>query len=107
MGVSLSSFSKKSSAREMHIVKETDLSGSGFRIRNPREKKQAVRPETPKLNILELQNRRQQAMAKVNTGKRAPNQLNPYAKLGSLAAMPAAPGKADPVHIVAEIPPKN
>ena len=41
-------------------------------------------------------------MAKVNTGQRATNQLNPYAKLATLTAS----YKADPVHIVAEITPK-
>ena len=100
MGVSLSSFSVKASARTKHIVKETDTTGSGFRIRGNKQK--AVRPETPKLNLLELQNRRQQAMAKVNVEKRSSNHLNPYANIAQLAAV-----KPDPVHIVAEIPPNK
>jgi hypothetical protein len=53
MGVSLTSFSVKGNARNKHVVKETDTSGSGFRIRN-KEKIAAVRPETPKINLLEL-----------------------------------------------------
>jgi hypothetical protein len=44
-------------------------------------------------------------MAKVNTGQRATNQLNPYAKLTTLTAISSSSAKADPVHIVAEIPP--
>jgi hypothetical protein len=54
MGVSLTSFSVKGNARNKHVVKETDTSGSGFRIRNNKEKIAAVRPETPKINLLEL-----------------------------------------------------
>jgi len=41
-------------------------------------------------------------MAKVNTDKRASNPLNPYTNLATLTAV-----KAEPVHIVAEIPPKK
>ena len=50
----MTSFSVKASARNKHIVKETDTTGSGFRIRNNKEKELAVRPETPKINLLEL-----------------------------------------------------
>jgi hypothetical protein len=41
-------------------------------------------------------------MAKVSTDKRASNSLNPYTNLATLTAV-----KAEPVHIVAEIPPKK
>lgn len=50
----------KDNARQKYTVKETDLSGSAIRIRPQRQERpnNFGRPETPKLNLLQLQQRR-------------------------------------------------
>ena len=48
----------KSNAREKYVIKETDLTGSAIRIRPQRQENASNnfgRPETPKLNLLQLQ----------------------------------------------------
>jgi len=66
------------------IVKETDITGSAIRIR-PQQKQNFGRPETPRLNLLELQQRRELAMKKVNISEKKPfNYLNPYQNLANL-----------------------
>jgi hypothetical protein len=60
---------KRSFTTKYAVLKQTDDGGSAIRIR----------PETPKVNLLELQQRRQEAMNKIKLGdKQTFNYLNPY-----------------------------
>jgi len=73
---------KQSFQGKYKVLKQTDDSGSTIRIR---ETKQA-RPETPKVNMLELQRRRTEAMNQVKLGEKRPfNYLNPYKNLAELS----------------------
>ena len=71
------------------IVKQVDDAGASIRIREPKAKTPA-RPQTPKLNLLEMQTRRaEQLVQTANTSHINRNiSLNPYQKLGSIMPTP-------------------
>lgn len=72
----------KSFQSKYAVLKQTDDAGSAIRIREHKKSAAALRPETPKVNLLELQQRRQEAMNKVRIGDKKPfNYLNPYTNL--------------------------
>jgi hypothetical protein len=73
---------KQSFQGKYKVLKQTDDSGSTIRIRETKQ----TRPETPKVNMLELQRRRTEAMNQVKLGEKRPfNYLNPYKNLAELS----------------------
>lgn len=60
------------------IIKQTDEAGSAIRIRKE------SRPETPKVNLLELQRRRNEALTKVRVGEKKVFNYNPYTNLANI-----------------------
>lgn len=68
----------KSLSSKQTVIKQTDDNGSAIRIRNE------TRPETPKVNLLELQRRRNEALNKVRVGEKKVFDYNPYTNLAQL-----------------------